>query len=176
MVMNWRYAHRRGSWWREFGPATSSPCPPNMSVSCSLMSYAAWHQQRGTKFGDTNDCNDFLMIGPCNTTLLRYHAFYYASASIVHRSSTTDLSQPTTRKSKESPYRVCVRSFHTMEAHGTFTVCLPCIRAGPNGYLCVSYDLLELILVLALVHVLLRRQVRRYLIRHDQVHLIGRMQ
>lgn len=42
IVMNCRYAHNSGSWWRELGPATSSPCPPKMSVSCSLMSYAAW--------------------------------------------------------------------------------------------------------------------------------------
>lgn len=44
--MNWRYAHNSGSWCREFGPATSSPCPPKMSVSCSLMSYAALFREQ----------------------------------------------------------------------------------------------------------------------------------
>lgn len=46
------------------------------------------------------------------------------------------------------------------------------MNSGPSSHLCVSDDLLELVLVLALVHVLLRRQVRRNLIRHDQVYLI----
>ena len=48
---------------------------------------------------------------------------------------------------------------------------LPTGRRLPVVYLCVPDNLLEFVLVLALVHVLLRGQVRRDLVSHDQVHL-----
>lgn len=45
------------------------------------------------------------------------------------------------------------------------------VHPGPSGHLRVSDDLLEFVFVFAFVHVLLRRQVGRNLVRHDQVHL-----
>ena len=47
------------------------------------------------------------------------------------------------------------------------------VLADVKGGARVAEDLLELVLVLALVHVLLRRQVGRDLLRQNQVHLRG---